>query len=259
MTRLLGYGLLLGVVQFLVGATISIFVFRDVDLRFHVFLQLLAIPLLQAAVVCIAAPDSARLALREAGAALLRNRLLTVVLAVDIVLLAAVFAITGWPASASAAVRSLVAAILLATVALRRPLRLRDRVAIALAAVMLLAVASAFAFRWLPLLGAAIPHPSVLVRWVGAYVPLFCGAVIITMIATRSLENVSKLAARLLDAAGFLAISLAVVVLGNLFWRPFLVDPWRDIARALIHLIITAAILGGVAALTERPTIEASK
>lgn len=248
MKRFLGYAAVLGLVQFVVASAVAIVLFRDVDLRFHVLLQFLLIPFVQSAVLCAARPDPTRAGIVEMLVAVARDRLLGAILMIDVALFATLtlgglFDRLGGFLNA---LRLALAAAALIYATAHGPWTRNDRARVVALAAGLALTASAFVTGWLAALPERLPLSSKIVAWMAAYVPLFTLLVIVALLAIPAIERYWRVAGRLIDTSVLLAVVAAIVVVCNIFWRPFLVAPWDRVVDVLLYFSITASLLAAV-------------
>lgn len=245
MRRYLRFALLLAIAN-LLAQTLFVALFRHVDLRFPSVFELILIPALQAVVLVWLAPDqspvSAYAVLREMAA----NRFLFPVAALDLALLAysSVKHVEWLRAVHGFAAAALVVAV--ATQLRRIPKDFRWMLLFA-AGIALFALSSVW--NWIAFLPAVLGRGHTVLRWLAAYIPLYVAAILALLHTVRVLEQRSRTAALLLDSAVAAALVAAVIVAGNIYFRPYLIEPWRSIESALSWLVVTAIVLASVCAL----------
>jgi hypothetical protein len=238
--------LLLALVFLVVGNLVAIGVFRDVDARFRSLIAFALIPALQAAVVLWVRRDPASRAMIAAPRAL-RDPLLLAVFLLDagiVTVLLLRFRETLAVAFGIHAIVACVVVLMLLPGASRRDRWIVGLVAMALAAYGL----SAF-WNWLALLPFLFGRKAKILRWAAAYVPLF----VLTILAL--LRFASAVASRSLRASGWVEWSIAmllvsaVVVGSNVFFRPFLIEPWSTIEHVLAYGSVTALVIAALSTL----------
>lgn len=245
MKRFLGYAAVLGLVQFVVGSAIAIVLFRDVDLRFHAFLQFLLIPFAQSAVLCAARPDPTRAGIVAMSAAVARDRLLGAILLIDVALFATLTLGGSFDRLSGFlnALRLVLAAAALVFATAHGSWTRNDRTRVVALAAGLALTAPAFVTGWLVALPERLRLASKIVAWMAAYLPPFALLVVVALLAIPAIERHRRIAGRLIDTSVLLAVVAAIIVVCNIFWRPFLVAPWDRVVNVLLYFSITASLL----------------
>lgn len=235
--------------------TISALGFRHLDLRYVTFVQLLVIPVFQAAVVTWVRGqwDLSRSvsAAREA----MSHRLIALFVVLDVAVLSLGIAVRGYPivgiAGESslhlkwAAVKALIAGAVLLGSAFRAEDSNKSRPWVAGLAVLVLAVSSAGFSPWLNHLPNLIPgRGHMVIRWLIVYGGLSTLGLFALCQVSAKARTHSPLAAFFLDLAGACLFAVALVCVLNIFIRPFLVEPWLSIARGLVSIGATALLVG---------------
>lgn len=242
MRKLLALALLLGTIQLVAGSAFAIVVFRDVDLRFQNLLRLALIPLVQAFVLLWIARDPA---LRVLGSLprTLRHWSTWAILATDAAVLA--YALHAGVRPIVFAAHALVAA----TATIVAIVRVRDRriaVTLGIVAAGLLLYAATGVRDWLALLPELLGRPARVLRWIAVYVPLFVVTLLILLRAAFVVEQRSRPAAGWIELSVALLGTAAIIVGGNIFFRPFLVEPWATAQAVVAYSSVTALLAGSV-------------
>lgn len=247
MRKLLGLTLILGIVQAVAGAAVSLWILRKVDLRFQAFLALAVIPLFQAVILLWVRRDAACRPMLEALRSLRRPGVLTLFVA-DVALLAVALMLSPELARGIFAAHALIAAIAL-LMAMRFVPGPRQWL-VALAAVGLAAYGVSFLANWVALVPSLVHDGRTIVRWSTAYIPLFVIAVLVMLAASWALERRVTRAAGWLDIGTALFVVAAIVVGSNIFFHPSLTPAWRVVHRVLAYTTVTSMLLGAVTVMT---------
>lgn len=242
MKRFLYFAVLLAIAN-AAAQVIVIGAFRHLDLRFSTFLEFLMIPLAQAAALVWLAPSNQRwtVAAREFAA----NRLLLAAFVLDIALLVFVSRANlpiVWTA------HGVFAAALVLLVARRAAPN--DAAWLYAFAAGLALFALSYTTSWLSALPFVFGKRHTVVRWFVAYAPLYVIAIVVLLRIGSILDRASSAAGRLVDISIACSLGAAVIVVSNIFFHPFLVEPWRSIERPLAWLVMTTLILAATAVLT---------
>lgn len=244
MKKFLALTLLLGLVQLIISAAIMVGVFRQVDLRFNVLLRLMLLPPFQAAFLLWATRDPA------AGAALsarhvFRHRLATVLCCADMAILALVLMrIPGAVPVVFGAHALTAAALFLSAVKSVEP---GDRWVILLTATGLALFGLSGFWNWLALLPSLVGDSARVLRWAMIYGPLFGAAVAVLLRATSALRSKSVIAAGWIEISIALLLFAALIIVSNVFFHPYLAEPWKTLEHILAYSSITAMMLAVVA------------
>lgn len=242
----------------------SYLVFHRIDLRFAALAQLVVIPIFQVAVLMWVSGDwNLRALLRNLREA--RTRVVVVaVLAVDFVVLGLGWALQTRPVVGLAGpeslqpawigVKALAVAGALAMLAAQRLQPLAGRVWFGLLALGVAALGGESFRPWLGalpdrLLPSALPT---VLKWLAVYGGIYL-LVFVGLVHTGTmLRRRSPLAGFFVDgtcAVGFLA---GVITVLNIFFWPYLVEPWASVVRTCLSLAATFTLVGCVSALSER-------
>jgi hypothetical protein len=257
-----------------VTAAVSFLAFHNVDLRYEPFVAYVAVPSLQALFLAWATKKPGRASIREIRQATFRHPTVAPVLILDAVLLG-----TGWVLQSHPILglggaisvqpkwigtKSIAASLFLLAAAVRRegtqdslPHRpvptWSERLWIILFA-LVLAGAGLHAFwpwiEWWPRLvtpGDFASLPS-LIRWAIAYGGLFFVAMGLALKTAGLLAIRSPVAGFDVEAATGAAFCAALIVVLNVFLRPYLVEPWHSLALTAGSLAATLLLLGGITA-----------
>ncbi len=244
MKKYLSLTLLLGAVHFVVGWAVALGVFRDVDLRFRPLLGFLLIPPFQAAILMWVRRDPAGRPLLSAPGAL-RNRAAIALLCIDLAILTLL--LTRFPAAAPFVfgAHALIAAG--ALLLLLRSVEPRNRWVLVLTAAGLALYGISGFWDWLALLPGLLGRSSTILRWAAAYGSLFIVTILVLLRAASSLGQ------RSLAAAGWIEISIGLLLLAALvltcsvFFRPYLIEPWKTLQRVLAYTSVTAILVSALA------------
>lgn len=249
MRRVVGFYLLLFPAALVGAAGTSFLLFRHVDLRFEAFAAAVAIPAFQAAVVTALSRRPGAPPLFALAARGLSDRAVALILSADLLLLAVSALLSSDPVWGLAqgavppvwsAVKGLLAAALLLFLALLRPGRPLERVALALFAIGLAAFAVDVFRPWLGRLPEAVlPGGPPLYRWLASYGALFVLAVAGLLLAGAILQRRRQEAGLFADAAVLAVLVAGLAVVLNVFLHPFLVEPWQSSVKALGSLAMT--------------------
>jgi hypothetical protein len=245
MTKFLRLALLLGIVQLVVGGAVAALVFKRVDLRFTAFLSLVLIPVFQAAVLLWVNRDPATRPLFSAPR-ILRNPLALTLLCADAAIL--VLVITRMPHLQKSifSAHAVLAATFLVALASRVARRLRAP--LILIGTGLLLYAATAVWDWLALLPDMLGRSATVLRWAAVYAPLFCLAIGVLLWCAAALARQSLAAAGWLEIATALLLLSALIVVSNVFFHPFLVEPWKTIRAVTSYASVTAMLLAAITA-----------
>lgn len=243
MKRLLSLAILLGVVQLLFGVAAA-WIFRKVDLRFHVLLGFFVIPAFQAGILLWVTRDPALHPLRSAPAVFRNGRAAAVAIG-DATVLAIVLTQFRTLAPFVFGIHALIAAGLLFFVRTSLPRAQRWVLLLTAAGLALYGVAG---FQdWIALLPTLVGRFPTVLRWIAVYVPLFAITVAVLLRAASAMQAQSNVAAGWIEVSIALLFVAAGVVGSNIFFRPLLVEPWRTVQQMLAYTSVTAVILSAIA------------
>jgi hypothetical protein len=97
---------------------------------------------------------------------------------------------------------------------------------------------------------ALFPRAPHAVGWILAVVPLFLGTVSVLLATSKIAKERRNPSWVLFEAAAALVVFSSVVVLLNLYLRPYLVEPWRLVVSAAAYLAHALVFLGCLALAT---------
>jgi len=264
MKRLLLVWLTLFTVLLVVTALFEFVVFKRIDLRFVALLQALLVPAFQAAVLLWVSGDWSAGALLEAAREARGRTAVLALLVVDLCVLAAGWVVSAQPQVSLAAVGSLqprwagIKALAAAAAAVVLALRAGRSAAarawlgiFSVAALVLAAEPFRHRIRGLADLASWGTTPTVL-RWLAVYGVAYVLAMVALVHTGTVLRARSRLGGFFADAAimaGFLA---GLVMVPNIFLKPYLVDPWTAVVHTCVSLAATFTLAAFLSALTER-------
>jgi hypothetical protein len=262
--RFIALWIVLSFVLVITTSATSFFVFRHVDLRYELFVSFVVTPAVQALAVVWATrpPDMSALpaTLREAW----HHPLVTPVLLLDTILLLAGWILRRHPMlglsgavslqPAWLGIKAIAASLFFLTVVLQRPQAVRWRVGeritlMAFVAVLLAAGGDGFS-PWIgrasdALLATWWQGPTV-VRWVGAYAPLFTVGVAVTVAAGVVLGRRRRSLQVLCDGGVALNLAAAALVAFDVFLAPYVGEPSRSIALTFGSTAATLFLIAGI-------------
>jgi len=256
--RFLIFWLVLGIVQLLVGGGISLFLFRFLDLGFEFFAQLFLVPAFQALLLCAALPDTPLVSRRTAWMAAWGEPWIAVFLIVDMLVIVLAWGLRGHPwflPRSLAAIQAFAAGLLLVALARGRRFSSRERAWLLAAGVGVLAYSLDFIFGWI----AAFPDVILagkgrLVRWLCFYPALFSMAIFFLFKVEEIFRRRWPAPAQVLDAAPAFAVAGATIVVLNIYWRPYLVEPWASLARTGSFLTVACLFASLLLLLRSEPS-----
>lgn len=241
----------------LAAGAVSAVVFSRVDLGREAFAATVAVPALQAAVVAALtrSKSAPRVVATLAGAPGVRT--VAALLAVDLLLLAASVARPAdavWGVTAGgvppvwAAVKGLAAGAAFLALAARADAAARLRVLGAAAGAGLAAFSLDAFLPWLAQLPYRVLYGwSLLYKWLATYAPLWLTGMAVLLALAPALSRRSPAAALLADGACGAALLAGLVVVLNVFLRPYLVEPWQSLVELLgsttMTFLLAAALL----------------
>ena len=234
---------------------ISTLCFHHLDVRYVTFVQLLVIPVFQAAVVTWVSGqwDLSRWAspAREA----MSRRLISLFIVLDVAFLSLGVAVAGYPIVGIAgegslhpkwaAIKALIAVALLLGLACRPEDSHTSRLWVVGLAGLILALSLAEFFPWLHHLPNLIPgRGHMIIRWLAVYGGLSALGLFVLCRISAAVRSHAPSAAFFLDLAAACLFAVALVCSLNIFIRPILVEPWSSIARGLVSIGATALVVG---------------
>ncbi len=235
--------------------TISTLCFHHLDVRYVTFVQLLLIPVFQAAVVTWVSGQWDLSRWVSASREAMSHRLIAPFVVLDVAFLSLGVAVRGYPIVGIAgegslhpkwaAVKALIAGAVLLGSAFRAEDGKKSRPWVVGLAGLVLAVSSAGFFPWLNHLPILIPgRGHMIIRWLVVYGGFSALGLFVLCRVSAKVRTHSPLAAFSLDLAGACFFAVAFVCSLNIFIRPFLLEPWLSIARGIVSIGATALLVG---------------
>ncbi len=235
----------------------SALAFRHLDLTLGAVAQTLLVPCLQAALLVLVARRTGAFPVRKALRELASRRLLLALLSADLVVVALACTLRSrplldfagpWSVPALLVVlKSAAAAGLGGTAAFDRTATARERWRLLVLSAGMAVYGVDAATGWLHRVPEILfPRSSLVVGWIVTVVPLFLGALLVILAAAGVARERRDPSWFLFDAAAGLVAFCGVVVLLNVYLRPYLVEPWRlavSVAAYLAHALLFLGLL----------------
>jgi hypothetical protein len=249
MKRFFALWLLLGVVGFAVAGALRFALTRNLDLRFDAFLATLLAPALNAILLLWLLPPLRDERFGSLSEAFRIPRVIqgARVLIVGLPVLSALILLGIVPRWGFDLVRGILA--IAAAFVFARAWR-RHRISGAGIAASLLFPLGVTSGQLLPLAAHVFPTQPLGFRWIVFFGAATLIVLVMTFRAVNQLRISAPAAATLLETALAPAVAVALVVIGGMFWRPWLTPPWWLLANILGFLAIGFAFLASLACLT---------